>query len=176
MEISALLTSAGINISICIVLLSLYSILRKQPANYCVYFGRRLVCGGARRYDPFWYERFVPSPSWLVKAWETSEDELLAAAGLDAVVFLRMVIFRFSQIAFFFVCLFCFFGSLQRFALVFFFSFLSCSIRIFFITAVVCIAFVLPVNYYGQPKVHKEIHLESSEVFTIENLKEGSKW
>ncbi|KAL0836472.1 hypothetical protein Bca101_088361 [Brassica carinata] len=143
MEISALLTSAGINISICIVLLSLYSILRKQPANYCVYFGRRLVCGGARRYDPFWYERFVPSPSWLVKAWETSEDELLAAAGLDAVVFLRMVIF---------------------------------SIRIFFITAVVCIAFVLPVNYYGQPKVHKEIHLESSEVFTIENLKEGSKW
>ncbi|ESQ29570.1 hypothetical protein EUTSA_v10023298mg [Eutrema salsugineum] len=143
MEISALLTSAGINISICIVLLSLYSILRKQPANYCVYFGRRLVCGGARRYDPFWYERFVPSPSWLVKAWETSEDELLAAAGLDAVVFLRMVIF---------------------------------SIRIFFITAVVCIAFVLPVNYYGQPMVHKEIHLESSEVFTIENIKEGSKW
>uniref|UniRef100_A0A1J3G4L8 CSC1-like protein RXW8 n=1 Tax=Noccaea caerulescens TaxID=107243 RepID=A0A1J3G4L8_NOCCA len=143
MEISALLTSAGINISICIVLLSLYSILRKQPANYCVYFGRRLVCGGARRYDPFWYERFVPSPSWLVKAWETSEDELLAAAGLDAVVFLRMLIF---------------------------------SIRIFFITAVVCIAFVLPVNYYGQPMVHKELHLESSEVFTIENLKEGSKW
>ncbi|KAL0667921.1 hypothetical protein Bca4012_030625 [Brassica carinata] len=143
MEIAALLTSAGINISICIVLLSLYSVLRKQPANYCVYFGRRLVCGGARRYDPFWYERFVPSPSWLVKAWETSEDELLAAAGLDAVVFLRMVIF---------------------------------SIRIFFITAVVCIAFVLPVNYYGQPRVHKEIHLESSEVFTIENLKEGSKW
>lgn len=94
MEISALLTSAGINISICIVLLSLYSILRKQPSNYCVYFGRRLVCGGARRYDPFWYERFVPSPSWLVKAWETSEDELLAAAGLDAVVFLRMVLFR----------------------------------------------------------------------------------
>ena len=108
MEISALLTSAGINISICIVLLSLYSILRKQPANYCVYFGRRLVCGGARRYDPFWYERFVPSPSWLVKAWETSEDELLAAAGLDAVVFLRMVIFRFFPNCFFF-CLFCFF-------------------------------------------------------------------
>ncbi|KAG5384521.1 hypothetical protein IGI04_035991 [Brassica rapa subsp. trilocularis] len=143
MEIAALLTSAGINISICIVLLSLYSVLRKQPANYCVYFGRRLVCGGARRYDPFWYERFVPSPSWLVKTWETSEDELLTAAGLDAVVFLRMVIF---------------------------------SIRIFFITAVVCIAFVLPVNYYGQPRMHKEIHLESSEVFTIENLKEGSKW
>jgi hypothetical protein len=109
MEISALLTSAGINISICIVLLSLYSILRKQPANYCVYFGRRLVCGGARRYDPFWYERFVPSPSWLVKAWETSEDELLAAAGLDAVVFLRMVIFRLLKInsprCFFFVLL-----------------------------------------------------------------------
>lgn len=108
MEISALLTSAGINISICIVLLSLYSILRKQPANYCVYFGRRLVCGGARRYDPFWYERFVPSPSWLVKAWETSEDELLAAAGLDAVVFLRMVIFRLLKTLPNAFCLFCF--------------------------------------------------------------------
>ncbi|CAN8241172.1 unnamed protein product [Cochlearia groenlandica] len=167
MEISALLTSAGINISICIVLLSLYSILRKQPSNYCVYFGRRLVCGGARRYDPFWYERFVPSPSWLLKAWETSEDELLAAAGLDAVVFLRMVKFRLPKTLskLLFVC-----SSLFS-QLVFF-----CSIRIFFITAVVCIAFVLPVNYYGQPMVHKEIHLESSEVFTIENLAKGSKW
>ncbi|XP_010548636.1 PREDICTED: CSC1-like protein RXW8 isoform X2 [Tarenaya hassleriana] len=143
MNISALLTSAGINIAICVVLLSLYSILRKQPSNYCVYFGRRLANGRVKRYDPFWYERFVPSPSWLVRAWETNEDELLAAAGLDAVVFLRMVVF---------------------------------SIRLFFIAAVVCIGLVLPVNYYGQQMEHKEIHMESSDVFTIENIKESSKW
>lgn len=94
MDISALLTSAGINIAICVVLVSLYSILRKQPANYCVYFGRLLSSGRVKRHDPIWYERFAPSPSWLVKAWETTEDEMLAAAGLDAVVFIRMVICR----------------------------------------------------------------------------------
>jgi calcium permeable stress-gated cation channel len=41
MEFTALLTSAGINIGVCILFLSLYSILRKQPHNYGVYFGRR---------------------------------------------------------------------------------------------------------------------------------------
>lgn len=94
MDMSALLTSAGINVAICVVLVSLYSILRKQPANYCVYFGRLLSGGRVKRHDPRWYERFAPSPSWLVKAWETTEDEMLAAAGLDAVVFIRMVICR----------------------------------------------------------------------------------
>ncbi|CAL9214377.1 unnamed protein product [Arabidopsis halleri] len=143
MDVSSLLTSAGINIGICVVLVSLYSILRKQPANYCVYFGRLLSDGRVKRHDPRWYERFAPSPSWLVKAWETTEDEMLAAAGLDAVVFIRMVI---------------------------------CSIRIFSIVAVVCIAFVLPVNYYGQKTAHKEVHLESLGIFTIENLNQRSRW
>ncbi|CAD5312273.1 unnamed protein product [Arabidopsis thaliana] len=143
MDVSALLTSAGINIAICVVLVSLYSILRKQPANYCVYFGRLLSDGRVKRHDPRWYERFAPSPSWLVKAWETTEEEMLAAAGLDAVVFIRMVI---------------------------------CSIRIFSIVAVVCLAFVLPVNYYGQKMEHKEVHLESLGVFTIENLNPRSRW
>uniref|UniRef100_A0A1J3K118 CSC1-like protein n=1 Tax=Noccaea caerulescens TaxID=107243 RepID=A0A1J3K118_NOCCA len=143
MDVSALLTSAGINIAICIVLVSLYSILRKQPANFCVYFGRMLSGGRVKRYDPLWYERFAPSPSWILKAWETTEDEMLAAAGLDAVVFIRMVI---------------------------------CSIRIFSIVAVVCIAFVLPVNYYGQKMQHKEVHRESLDIFTIENLNQRSRW
>ncbi|ESQ35850.1 hypothetical protein EUTSA_v10006880mg [Eutrema salsugineum] len=143
MDISALLTSAGINIAICVVLVSLYSILRKQPANYCVYFGRMLSGGRVKRHDPLWYERFAPSPSWLVKAWETTEDEMLASAGLDAVVFIRMVI---------------------------------CSIRIFSIVAVVGIAFVLPVNYYGQKMAHKDVHLESLGIFTIENLHQRSRW
>ncbi|KAL1214188.1 CSC1-like protein [Cardamine amara subsp. amara] len=143
MDVLALLTSAGINIAICIVLVSLYSILRKQPFNYCVYFGRLLSCGRVKRHDPLWYERFAPSPSWLVKAWETTEEEMLAAAGLDAVVFIRMVI---------------------------------CSIRIFSIVAVVCIAFVLPVNYYGQRMAHKEVQFESLEIFTIENLNQRSRW
>lgn len=94
MDISALLTSAGINIGVCVVLLSLYSVLRKQPSNVGVYFGRRLVSVCSKRSDPFSFERFVPSPSWIVKAWETTEEEILAIGGMDAAVFLRMVVFR----------------------------------------------------------------------------------
>ncbi|KAF5456055.1 hypothetical protein F2P56_025570 [Juglans regia] len=143
MNISALLTSVGINTGVCLVLLSLYSILRKQPSNVNVYFGRRLAPGCSRRSDPFCFERFVPSTSWIVKAWETSEEEIYGTGGMDAVVFLRIVVF---------------------------------SIRIFSIAVVICLFLVLPVNYYGQEMRHKKIPLESLEVFTIENVKEGSKW
>ncbi|XP_035548986.1 CSC1-like protein RXW8 isoform X1 [Juglans regia] len=143
MDISALLTSAGINIGVCVVLLSLYSVLRKQPSNVGVYFGRRLVSVCSRPSDPFSFERFVPSPSWIVKAWETTEEEILATGGMDAAVFLRMVVF---------------------------------SIRIFSVAVVICFFLILPVNYHGQEMRHKRIPLESLEVFTIANVKEGSKW
>ncbi|KAF3447485.1 hypothetical protein FNV43_RR12671 [Rhamnella rubrinervis] len=93
MDLSALLTSAGINTAICVILLSLYSILRKQPSNVSVYFGRRLASGGFRQKDPFILERFVPSPSWILKAWETTEEEILSIGGMDAVVFLRITVF-----------------------------------------------------------------------------------
>lgn len=94
MDVAALLTSAGINIALCVVLLSLYSILRKQPGNVCVYFGRRLAQERIGREDPFCFDRLIPSASWIVKAWVTSDEEILAAGGLDAVVFLRIVSFR----------------------------------------------------------------------------------
>ncbi|XP_057531633.1 CSC1-like protein RXW8 isoform X2 [Amaranthus tricolor] len=142
MEISALLTSAGVNIGICCGLFSLYSILRKQPSNRNVYFGRKLAeIRSSKRNDPNWFERFVPSPSWILKAWETSEDVILAIGGLDAVVFMRLLVF---------------------------------SIRIFSIAAIVCTAIVLPLNYYGQEMEHKLIPSESLEVFTTQNVKEGS--
>ncbi|KAJ0085615.1 hypothetical protein Patl1_08768 [Pistacia atlantica] len=142
MNISALLTSAGINIAISVSLLSLYSILRKQPSNVSVYFGKKLASMCDKLNDPFSLERFVPSPSWILKAWETTEAELLELGGLDAVVFIRIVVF---------------------------------SIRIFCIAAVICIFLVLPVNYYGKDMIHKKISSESLEVFTIANVKEGSK-
>ncbi|XP_034674151.1 CSC1-like protein RXW8 isoform X3 [Vitis riparia] len=94
MKLYALLTSAGINIAFCAILLSLYSILRKQPSNVSVYFGRRLAQFSPKPHDPFCFERFVPSPGWMVKAWETSEEEILSVGGMDAVVFLRIVVFR----------------------------------------------------------------------------------
>ncbi|XP_047161776.1 CSC1-like protein RXW8 isoform X4 [Vigna umbellata] len=93
MDINALLISAGINIVLCVVLFSFYSVLRKQPSNVNVYFGRRLASQHSRRVD-LCLERFVPSPSWILKAWETSEEEILAIGGLDAVVFVRMLVFR----------------------------------------------------------------------------------
>jgi hypothetical protein len=94
MNISALLTSVGINTAVCVVLFSVYSILRKQPSNVSVYFGQRLATVCPRRSDPLRFVRFVPSPSWIVKAWETTEEEMLAVGGMDAVVFLRAVVFR----------------------------------------------------------------------------------
>lgn len=50
------------------------------------------------------------------------------------------------------------------------------SIRVFSIAAVTCLFLVLPVNYYGQEMKHKHIHAESLNVFTIANVKEGSRW
>uniref|UniRef100_A0A5B7AAW7 Putative Lipases,hydrolases, acting on ester bonds isoform 1 n=1 Tax=Davidia involucrata TaxID=16924 RepID=A0A5B7AAW7_DAVIN len=143
MNISALLTSAGINIAVCVVLFSLYSILRKQPSNVGVYFRQRLAQGRSKNHNFFCFNRLVPSPGWIIKAWQAPEEEVLAAGGLDAVVFLRIVVF---------------------------------SIRIFSIAAIVCFLLVLPVNYFGTEMQHKQIPSESLEVFTIGNVKEGSKW
>lgn len=93
MDIGALLTSAGINTAICVVLLSLYSILRKQPSYVSVYFSRKFVSDPVRRNDPFCLERFVPSASWIMRAWRATDEEILAAGGVDSVVFMRIVVF-----------------------------------------------------------------------------------
>lgn len=93
MNIAALLTSAGINIVVCVVLFSLYSVLRKQPSNVNVYFGRKLANRGLKNVD-LSFERFVPSPTWVMRACDTTQEELLDIGGLDAVVFSRMLVFR----------------------------------------------------------------------------------
>uniref|UniRef100_A0A0D9Y1R8 CSC1/OSCA1-like 7TM region domain-containing protein n=1 Tax=Leersia perrieri TaxID=77586 RepID=A0A0D9Y1R8_9ORYZ len=110
MKISGLLTSAGINIGLCVLFLSLYSVLRKQPANVRVYFGRRIAEEHNRLREAFILERFVPSTGWIVKALQCTEEELLAAAGLDAVVFNRILVF--SIRIFSLAALLCVFGIL----------------------------------------------------------------
>ncbi|CAA2989577.1 CSC1 RXW8 [Olea europaea subsp. europaea] len=142
MNISALLTSSGINTAVCAVLFSLYSILRKQPSLVSVYFGQKLAQVRSKRNDPFWLQRFIPSASWIVKSWVASEEELFATGGLDAVVFLRAVVF---------------------------------SIRVFSVAGVICLFLVLPLNYFGKEE-HKHIRDEQLSVFTIEDVKEGSRW
>ncbi|TMW97221.1 hypothetical protein EJD97_005955 [Solanum chilense] len=93
MKLSALLTSAGVNIAVCVVLLILYSLLRKQPTFVNVYFSQRFSRVRTRQLGGFNFERFVPSPSWILKAWEASDDEIVAAGGLDAFVLVRMIVF-----------------------------------------------------------------------------------
>lgn len=93
MNLSAFLASAGINIALCVVLLILYSILSKQPGNIRVYFGQKLAKLRSKQKDSFSFERLVPSASWIVKAWQASEEDICASGGLDAVVFLRAVVF-----------------------------------------------------------------------------------
>ncbi|KAE8676448.1 CSC1-like protein RXW8 [Hibiscus syriacus] len=93
MDIGGLVTSAGINISICVVLSSLYSVLRKQPSNASVYFTRRFISEPIQHDDPFGLHRFVPSAGWLMRAWQATDEELLEAGGVDAVVFMRIVVF-----------------------------------------------------------------------------------
>ncbi|XP_062204517.1 CSC1-like protein RXW8 isoform X2 [Phragmites australis] len=110
MKIRALLTSAGINIGLCVLFLSLYSVLRKQPANVRVYFGRRIAEEHDRLREAFILERFVPSTGWIVKALQCTEEEILAAAGLDAVVFNRILVF--SIRIFSLAALLCVFGIL----------------------------------------------------------------
>uniref|UniRef100_A0A0E0BVM0 CSC1/OSCA1-like 7TM region domain-containing protein n=1 Tax=Oryza glumipatula TaxID=40148 RepID=A0A0E0BVM0_9ORYZ len=110
MKISGLLTSAGINIALSVLFISLYSVLRKQPANVRVYFGRRIAEEHNRLREAFILERFVPSTGWIVKALQCTEEEILAAAGLDAVVFNRILVF--SLRIFSLAAILCVFGIL----------------------------------------------------------------
>ncbi|KAK1625819.1 hypothetical protein QYE76_000416 [Lolium multiflorum] len=143
MKISALLTSAGINIGLCVLFWSLYSILRKQPAFVKVYFGRRIAEERRLLREAFILERFVPSPSWIVQAVKCTEEEILAAAGLDAVAFNRMLVF---------------------------------SIRIFSLSAILCLFGILPLHYFRRNMHHLEIHSEQLHIFTVSNVEVKSRW
>ncbi|XP_058739272.1 CSC1-like protein HYP1 [Vicia villosa] len=100
MILSALLTSVGINLGLCFIFVTLYSILRKQPGNIVVY-APRLVSGGKLQDDgEFNLERFLPNAGWVRRAWEPSDDEFIAAAGLDAFVFIRIFVFSLKVFTF----------------------------------------------------------------------------
>ena len=94
MILSALLTSVGINLGLCLLFFTLYSILRKQPGNADVYAPRLVAEGKSDQREDFNLERLLPSTSWVKRSWNPSEQELLMRAGLDGVVFMRIIIFR----------------------------------------------------------------------------------
>lgn len=94
MILSALLTSVGINLGLCFLFFTLYSILRKQPGNADVYVPRLVAEGKFEQRNDFNLVRLLPSTSWVTRSWHPSENELHMRAGLDGVVFMRIIIFR----------------------------------------------------------------------------------
>lgn len=57
-----------------------------------MYFGRKVASWRSKSRD-LCLERFYPSPTWVMKAWETTQDEMMIAGGLHVVVFNKMVVF-----------------------------------------------------------------------------------
>ncbi|KAI8541688.1 hypothetical protein RHMOL_Rhmol08G0081600 [Rhododendron molle] len=100
MILSALLTSVGINLGLCFLYFTLYSILRKQPGNVVVYEPRWVAEEKSQQRSFFNLERLLSSPGWVARAWKLSEEELLSISGLDAVVFMRIFIFSLKVFTF----------------------------------------------------------------------------
>ncbi|XP_047047040.1 CSC1-like protein HYP1 [Lolium rigidum] len=86
MIVSALATAVGINLGLTVLLISAFSLLRRRPPFVSVYSPRR---------------PYAPLQSWIAAAWRLSEDDIHAAAGLDGVVFVRIIVFsiRVSAVA-----------------------------------------------------------------------------
>ncbi|KAK1306890.1 hypothetical protein QJS10_CPA10g02073 [Acorus calamus] len=142
MIVSALLTSVGINLGLCILFFTLFSILRKQPGNVRVYAPRLFAEGKHQTGNHFNLDRLLPSAGWVKRAWDTSEDDLLASTGLDAVVFMRIFIF---------------------------------SLRVFCVAGAIGVFVLLPVNFLGHELDFSTIPNESLDLFSISNIKNGSK-
>ncbi|CAM8964691.1 unnamed protein product [Rhodiola kirilowii] len=103
MNAHSLIASAGINFGVAFLVLSLFSILKKQPTNAYIYYARPL--SENRHVDVvdegYSFRRLLPSISWILAAFRVSDDEILDASGLDALVIIRL--FKFG-IKFFVFC------------------------------------------------------------------------
>ncbi|CAN1818434.1 CSC1-like protein HYP1, partial [Linum perenne] len=155
MILSALLTSVVINLGLCFLFFTLYSVLRKQPWNSVVY-APRLVDKQRRRRsgkaaagevdgDDFNLDMLLPSAGWVRCAWQLSEDDLLSRSGLDAVVFMRIFVF---------------------------------SSRVFAIGGAIGIFILLPINYLGNQLSidFYDLPNKTLESFSISNVNDGSNW
>ncbi|KAH6803448.1 Early-responsive to dehydration stress protein [Perilla frutescens var. frutescens] len=102
MNAESLLVSASVNIGFALLILSLFSILQKQPSNAPIFFARRL---SQHRPVPlhrhFTVRRLVPSVAWIRVALSVTEEEILDTCGLDVLIFIRL--FKFGM-KFFLVC------------------------------------------------------------------------
>lgn len=91
MDVQSLYASAAINIGLAIVILTLFSILKKQPTYAPIYYARRLSKKHHIPFDSsFTLRRFLPSVSWISRSFNVSESEILHSTGLDALVVVRL--------------------------------------------------------------------------------------
>ena len=97
----SLFASAAINIGLALVTLTLFSIFKKQPSFAPIYYARRLSNGQQIHFhdETFSFRRFLPSVSWIPRAFRVTEDEILDSSGLDALVIIRL--FKFGSV---FIC------------------------------------------------------------------------
>ncbi|WCJ39034.1 Early-responsive to dehydration stress protein (ERD4) [Euphorbia peplus] len=100
MKPESLVASAAINFGLALIVLSLFSVFKKQPSNAPIYYARRLSKRQHIDFDRS-LSRFLPSVSWIPRAFSVTEDEILRISGLDALVIIRL--FKFG-IKFFGVC------------------------------------------------------------------------
>uniref|UniRef100_M4FDH4 CSC1-like protein HYP1 n=1 Tax=Brassica campestris TaxID=3711 RepID=M4FDH4_BRACM len=100
MILSALLTSVGINLGLCFLFFTLYSILRKQPGNVTVYGPRLIQAGKSQQTNAFNLERLLPTAGWVKRALEPTNEEILSNLGLDALVFTRVFVFSIRVFSF----------------------------------------------------------------------------
>ncbi|XP_011088351.1 CSC1-like protein At3g54510 isoform X1 [Sesamum indicum] len=103
MNAESLAVSASINIGLALLILTLFSVLRKQPSNAPIYYARLLSQHHQISFDNrfFGFRRLIPSVAWIRRALHVTEDEILDTCGLDVLIFIRL--FKFG-INFFLVC------------------------------------------------------------------------
>lgn len=107
MNAESLLVSASINIGFALLILTLFSILRKQPSNAPIYYARRLSQHHHVSFHRhFTFRRLLPSVGWIRLALLVTEEEILDNCGLDVLIFIRLFKFGWATFKSFFLCQF----------------------------------------------------------------------
>ncbi|CAN6567162.1 unnamed protein product [Malus baccata var. baccata] len=150
MNPESLIASAAINIGLAFFILTLFSVLKKQPSNAPIYYPRRLSESHrqSHRHIPDFddnyasssvgFRRFLPSVTWISRAFRFSEDEILQSNGLDALIIIRLF---------------------------------KLGIKFFVVCSLVGLAVLVPVNYNGGLTAMSNHTLDS---FSISNISPGS--
>ncbi|KAK4483544.1 hypothetical protein RD792_010742 [Penstemon davidsonii] len=91
MDAESLLVSASINIGLALLILTLFSILRKQSSYAPIYYARRLSQHHPVPFDRrFTLRRLLPSLEWISRAARVNEEEILDTCGLDVLILIRL--------------------------------------------------------------------------------------